>query len=233
VLDKARAEKQRPDHIDSKILSFSRKNEYHRVRSIGQELDVSFSTVHARLTDTLGFSLRETRWIPNMLTEELNIRTVTNSMKMSEILEQQELIHFPGIITGDESRFFLEYFRNRVRRFGDENARNGSEKELARKNTCSQSSGPQQDDGLRIGHQRMYRLIAHISARPLAYAWQVLTFQIRQESANDEFISIWIMPDLAIQGSYSNVSRAISSKECFIRHISKILHQASLIFSTP
>jgi hypothetical protein len=29
------------------------------------------------------------------------------------------------------------------------------------------------------------------------------------------------------------VSRAISSKECFIRHISKILHQASLIFSTP
>jgi hypothetical protein len=133
-----------------------------------------------------------------LLTDELNTTKFTNSMKMSEIFEQQELIHFPGIITGDESCFFLEYFGNRVRRFGAENAWNGSQKELTRKNTCPQSSGPQQDDGLRIGDQRMYRLITHTFARPSAHAWQVLPFQIRQDSANDEFISIWIMSDFAV-----------------------------------
>jgi hypothetical protein len=35
-------------------------------------------------------------------------------MKMFEILGQQELIHFAGIITGDKSELFVEYDRNRV-----------------------------------------------------------------------------------------------------------------------
>jgi hypothetical protein len=43
-------------------------------------------------------------------------------MKMFEILEQQERRDFPGIITGDESWFFLEYSRNRVWRLGNDNA---------------------------------------------------------------------------------------------------------------
>jgi hypothetical protein len=72
------------------------------------------STVHARLSDILGFSLRETRWIRDLLTDELKATTVATSMKMLAILEQQERRDFAGIITGDESWFFLEYFRNRV-----------------------------------------------------------------------------------------------------------------------
>jgi hypothetical protein len=54
-------------------------------------------------------------------------------MKMFEILDQQERRDFVGIITADESWFFLEYSRNRVSRFGNENTRNGSHEELAPK----------------------------------------------------------------------------------------------------
>jgi hypothetical protein len=100
------------------------------------------------------------------------------------------------------------------------------------KNTCSQFSGPQQDHWLRIGYQRMSPLIAHMSARPLSHARQVLVFQIRQKKANDEFISIWIITGLTIQGSHFNVSRTTSSKEWLIHHIPNILHQRTLIFST-
>jgi hypothetical protein len=74
------------------------------------------STVHARLTDVLGFSLRHTRWAPHLLTDELNATTVPTSMKMLEILAQQERRDFAGIITGDGSWFFREYSRNRVSR---------------------------------------------------------------------------------------------------------------------
>jgi hypothetical protein len=157
VLDERPTEKPRLDHIDSKILSLSQENEYHSARSPPQELTVSLSTVHARLTDILGFSLRETRWIRDLLTDELNVTTVATSMKMFAILEQQKRRDFAGIITGDEPWFFLECFRNCVWRFGNENARNRSHKELTWKNTCSRSSGPQQDHWLRIGYQRMYR----------------------------------------------------------------------------
>jgi hypothetical protein len=139
-LDVRRAEKLRFNHIDSEILSLSHQNEYHSVRSLAQELDVSLSTVHAGLTDVLGFSLRHTQWVLHLLTDELKATRVATSMKMLEILEQQELIHFAGIITGDESWFFLEYFRNRGWRLSHENARNGSHKELTRNNTCSQFS---------------------------------------------------------------------------------------------
>jgi hypothetical protein len=100
------------DHIDSKILSSFQESEFHSAGTFAQELNVSLSTVHARLTDMLGFSLRHTRWVAQLLTEELNTTRVATSMKMLEILEQQEQIHFAGIVTGDESWFFLEYYRN-------------------------------------------------------------------------------------------------------------------------
>jgi hypothetical protein len=82
------------------------RNEYHSVRSLAQELDVSLSTVYARLTDVLGFSLPHTRWISHSLTDELKATRVAASMKTFEILEQYELTYFAGIIRGDESWLF-------------------------------------------------------------------------------------------------------------------------------
>jgi hypothetical protein len=41
-----------------------------------------------------------------LLTDELKATRVAASMKMFEILEQEELTYFAGIIKGDESWFF-------------------------------------------------------------------------------------------------------------------------------
>jgi hypothetical protein len=77
-----------------------------------QELKVSLSTVHARLTGLVGFSLRDSRWVPHVLTDDRKAARVVISIKMLEILERQERRDFAGIITGDESWSFGEYFRN-------------------------------------------------------------------------------------------------------------------------
>jgi AraC-like DNA-binding protein len=89
VWEEHRAGRPRLDHIDSKILSVFQENEYQSVRTLAQELNVSLSTVHARSTDVFGFSLRHTRRVPRLLTDELKSTRVATSVKMLEILEQQ------------------------------------------------------------------------------------------------------------------------------------------------
>jgi hypothetical protein len=54
---------------------------------LAQELDVSLSTVYARLTDVLGFALRHTPWVSHLLTDELKAMMVASSTKMLKILE--------------------------------------------------------------------------------------------------------------------------------------------------
>jgi transposase len=88
VADEHRAGRPRLDHIDCKILPLFKRNESHSVRSLAQELNVSLSTVHAPLTDVLGFSLRHKRWVPDLLTDELKAKRGATSIKMFEILEQ-------------------------------------------------------------------------------------------------------------------------------------------------
>jgi hypothetical protein len=103
VWDEHRAGSPALDHINSKILSVFQESESQSVRSLAQELNVSLSTVDARLTDVFGFSLRHTRWVPELLTDELKATRVATSVKMLEILEQQEWRDFAGVITRDES----------------------------------------------------------------------------------------------------------------------------------
>jgi hypothetical protein len=61
------------------------------------------------------------RWIIHLLTQEREAERVTTSIEMLQILQKQEPTNFARIITGDESWFFLEYFRNRVWIQGEEN----------------------------------------------------------------------------------------------------------------
>jgi hypothetical protein len=95
------------DHIDSEIRLLFQENESQSVRSLAQELNVSLSTIHARLTDVLSFSLRHTRWVSYFLTDKLKVARVAISTKMFEMLEHEEQTHVAGIITGDEPWFFL------------------------------------------------------------------------------------------------------------------------------
>jgi hypothetical protein len=50
-----RAVRPRLDHIDSKITSVFEESESKSVRSLAQELNVSLSRVHVRLSHVLGF----------------------------------------------------------------------------------------------------------------------------------------------------------------------------------
>jgi hypothetical protein len=60
------------------------------------------STVHDRLVEVLGFSLRCARWVSHLLTEELNAQRVTTSIEMLLTLQNQKKMNFSGIVTGDE-----------------------------------------------------------------------------------------------------------------------------------
>jgi hypothetical protein len=111
----------RLDHVNSKMLSRCQESEFHGIRALTEELNVSLSMVHARLTHVLGFSLRHKRWVSHVLTGKFKATGVATSMKGLEILDQQERTDFAGIGTGDESWFFLECFRNHVWRVGNEN----------------------------------------------------------------------------------------------------------------
>jgi hypothetical protein len=87
VGDEHRAGRPRLDRINSTILSLFQERESQSVQSLAQELDVSLSTVHARLTDVLGFTSRHMRWVPHLLTDELKAKRVATSMRMLEILD--------------------------------------------------------------------------------------------------------------------------------------------------
>jgi hypothetical protein len=108
------------------------QHEIHSVRSLAQELNISLTKIHARLTGVVGFFLRHPREVPHFLTDELKAIRVSTSIEMLEILEHQKRIHFAGIITGDESWFFLEYSRNHAWRLGDKNAQEGISQNIDR-----------------------------------------------------------------------------------------------------
>jgi hypothetical protein len=110
VLDELRAGRSRFDHIDSKILSLFTENESHGVQTPAQELGVSLSTVSDRLVNVLGFSLRHARLVPHLFTEELKAQRIATSIEMRPILQTQEPVSRGGVVTGDESWFFLEYW---------------------------------------------------------------------------------------------------------------------------
>jgi AraC-like DNA-binding protein len=76
VWDEHRVGRSPLGHIDSKILSLFQESESQSVRSLAQELNVSLSTVHARLTDVFGLSLRHSRWVSQLLTDELKTTKV-------------------------------------------------------------------------------------------------------------------------------------------------------------
>jgi hypothetical protein len=110
------------DHIDSQILSVFLANEFQRVRTLAPELGISLSAVHRRLTQALGFRLRHTGLVPDLLTDQLKAETVRSAAEMLRILIEQEAINFADMITGDESWCSLVYSRDHVLMLDNENA---------------------------------------------------------------------------------------------------------------
>jgi hypothetical protein len=167
VLEEHRAVRPQLDLVDSKILSLFQEREFHSIRTLAQELNVFLSTVYARLTDPLGFSLRHTQWVPHLLTDELKATTVATSMTMFKIPEQQELTHFAGIITRNESWFLLEYSRNQVRRLGNENAPERISQQI---DTEKHRTGSLVDDWLSTNASLTSMCFSEVIGLPLASA---------------------------------------------------------------
>jgi hypothetical protein len=116
--DGHRAGQPRLDHIDSRRLPLFQ--EFQSVDMLAQELGVSLSPVYHRMTDVVGFSLGQTRWVPHFLIEELTAARVMASIEMLQVLTKQGLANFAGTNTGDESSLLLDYSGNHIRRLGEE-----------------------------------------------------------------------------------------------------------------
>jgi hypothetical protein len=122
VLDELRAGRPRLDHIDSVILPLLTEESFHSVPTLAQELGVSLILVYDILVNGLGFSLRHAWWAYHLLTEELEAKGIATSIQVLRILQTQEPMGSAGIVTTNESWFFLERSQNHVWRLGDENA---------------------------------------------------------------------------------------------------------------
>jgi hypothetical protein len=81
------------------------------VRTIGESLGIAPSTGYSRLVETLGFKNYILRWIPHILTAELRQKRVEFARQLLEVLENQRIIGFAHLVTGDESWFLRHYER--------------------------------------------------------------------------------------------------------------------------
>jgi hypothetical protein len=77
--------------------------------SLAEILAVSHTTILKHLPDSLGMKWFHLRWIPNQLTEQLRARRIQKSQELLPLLEKMEGNKFRNNLTGDESRFMLEY----------------------------------------------------------------------------------------------------------------------------
>jgi hypothetical protein len=167
VLDEHRAGRPRFDNIYSTVLSVFHENEFHSIQTLAQKLRVCLNRVYDRGMNWFGFSLRNARWVLDLLTQELKAERVTNSTEMLRILQTYEPTNFARIITGDKSWFFLEYFQNRVWSLGEETPPEWVSQKLKLRSTCSESFGPLWVSWSRNGCQNMKHFITYTSVKLL------------------------------------------------------------------
>jgi AraC-like DNA-binding protein len=60
----------RTDSVDAAILKALTNNSFSSVRELSQLTCLSISTVHRRLTESLGFTVRHLHWIPHQLSDD-------------------------------------------------------------------------------------------------------------------------------------------------------------------
>jgi hypothetical protein len=142
--DDHRAGRTHLDHIDSQILSVFPENEFQSVRTLAPKLRISWSAVHRKLTQALGFRLRHTGLLPLLLTDELKAESLTSAAEMLRILMEQEVINCADIITGDESLngSFSTIPEIMSGCWTTKTLQNASHKQLILKCNCSQAFAP-------------------------------------------------------------------------------------------
>jgi hypothetical protein len=89
------------DGTDAEILSVLRRSPFSSVRTIADSLDIPASPVYFHLVEKIGFKSSALRWVPHLLTDELWLKRVELVRESLERLEDQRIVGFSDIVTGD------------------------------------------------------------------------------------------------------------------------------------
>jgi hypothetical protein len=114
MTDDVRSGRPSIDHIDALILKQLTETPFASVRSLSKDLEIPKTTVWRWLTEYLQFKSRHFKWVPYMLTDELRQKRIERARTLLNVLEAQQGIGFRDIITGDESRIYLNVIPNSI-----------------------------------------------------------------------------------------------------------------------
>jgi hypothetical protein len=92
---------------DQAILAALEDSSFASVRQLSPLTHFPSTTVYRRLTQSLGFVARHLRWVPHALLDVQKGERVNLSRRLLRILEVQRDRAWHGIVTLDESWFYL------------------------------------------------------------------------------------------------------------------------------
>jgi AraC-like DNA-binding protein len=92
---------------DQALLSTFNENRFASLRQLFRLAHMSPTTVYRRLTEVLGFTTRHLRRVPHALSDAQKARRVDLSLRLLRMPEIQRDRAWHGIVTGDESWFYL------------------------------------------------------------------------------------------------------------------------------
>jgi histone-lysine N-methyltransferase SETMAR len=102
------------DDSDKAILSALADQPFASVRELARLTHLPKTTVHRRLTQSLGFRVRNLRWVPHILSTLQQRQRITLSNQLLSILTKQQRRSWIDIVTLDESWFYLHTDHERI-----------------------------------------------------------------------------------------------------------------------
>ena len=96
------------ESIDAQILSTLDEYPFASSRMIASILNIWQSRVLSRL-HSLGLVFKYTKWIPHTLTKSLQLRRFNEVKDLHFFLKRRKQNNWDGLVTGDQSWFFLSY----------------------------------------------------------------------------------------------------------------------------
>jgi hypothetical protein len=102
------------EDTEAEILSILRRSPFSSVRTIVDSLGIPASTGYFHLVEKIRFKNYLLRWVPHLLTDELRLKQVKLARQLLELLEDQRIVGFSDIVTGDESWFLQHYDHERM-----------------------------------------------------------------------------------------------------------------------
>jgi hypothetical protein len=104
----------RTDSVDAAVPTAPTDNPFSSARELSRLTCLSRSTVHRRLTESFGFTVRHLHWIPRRLSGDQKAIRVNLSRELLRVLQRQQTRGRHNILTRDESWFDLHTGYERI-----------------------------------------------------------------------------------------------------------------------